>query len=81
MAAVDPGAPPLVALLLLAKLVAEQGTDGGLVEVDDAVLAAGRLDRAEVGGVSELDDLATDDQAGAFDVDVVPPQAEELTAA
>ena len=79
MAAVDPGAPPLVTLLLLAKLVAEQGADGGFVEVDDAVLPAGGLDRAEVGGVTELDDLATDDQAGAFDVDVVPLQAEELT--
>ena len=46
VAAVDPGAPPLVAVLLLPKLVAEQGSDGGFVEVDDTVLAAGGLDRA-----------------------------------
>ncbi|MFN8156358.1 MAG: hypothetical protein U0R68_02980 [Candidatus Nanopelagicales bacterium] len=77
--AVDPGASPLVTLLLLAKLVAEQGTDGGFVEVDDAVLAAGGLDRAEVGGVTELDDLAAHGEPGPFDVDVVPPQAQQLT--
>ncbi len=72
-------ASPLVAMLLLAKLVAEQGTDGGLVEVDDAVLTAGGLDRAEVGAVAELDDLTAHGEPGPFDVDVVPLQAEELT--
>ena len=59
--------------------MAEQCSDGCLVEVDDAVLAAGRLDRTDVCGVAALDDLAADSEPGAFDVDVVPPQAEELT--
>jgi hypothetical protein len=56
VAAVDPGLRPHRALLLLPQSMAEQCSDSCFVQVDYAVLAAGRFDHADVGGVSKLDE-------------------------
>nr|WP_234436298.1 hypothetical protein [Streptomyces sp. NRRL S-813] len=91
---------PLLALGVPAHPVREQGADGGLVQVDDAVLTALGLRLAErhaevPGGALRarrrrllvllpsglLYDLLPDDDDPAGEVDVIPAQADRLTAA
>ncbi|HEY3713876.1 MAG TPA: hypothetical protein VGL39_05050 [Jatrophihabitantaceae bacterium] len=89
-AVVDVGVAPFRLLDVLAQLVSYQHADQAGVEVDTAVLAAAGLDRTERGAAvlaaavgarlqtRDVQHLLAQHAAGFLEVDVGPPQAEDL---
>ncbi|KGH48255.1 hypothetical protein IN07_03370 [Modestobacter caceresii] len=80
-AAVGVATPPLQALGVLREPVGHQGADGALPDVDPTVLTGAGLGLALHDLAADLDELRTDGDEAALEVDVGPTQRTGLPAA